>query len=61
MDLCVGTPVYELKRHCAGYAEEEKMNTYTDEKVRLWTCRTMEMLTDKSLTVNLNESMKMNR
>ena len=26
MDLCVGTPVDELKGHCAGYAEKEEAN-----------------------------------
>ena len=24
VDLCVGTPVDELKGHCAGYAEKEE-------------------------------------
>ena len=26
VDLCVGTPVDELKGHCAGYAEKEEIN-----------------------------------
>ena len=26
VDLCVGTPVDELKGHCAGYAEKEEAN-----------------------------------
>ena len=24
VDLCVGTPVYELKGHCADYAEKKR-------------------------------------
>ena len=26
LDLCVGTPVDELKGHCARYAEKEEIN-----------------------------------
>ena len=26
VDMCVATPVYELKGHCACYAEKEKIN-----------------------------------
>ena len=26
VDLCVGTPLDELKGHCAGYAEKEEIN-----------------------------------
>ena len=26
VDRCVGTPVDELKGHCAGYAEKEEIN-----------------------------------
>ena len=26
VDLCIGTPVDELKGHCAGYAEKEEIN-----------------------------------
>ena len=50
VDLCVGTPVDELKGHSAGYAEKgtNKLNRYTDEHVRLWTCRAVETLTGRS-------------
>ena len=34
----IGTPVDELKGHCADYAEKEnKLNRYSDEEVHLWT------------------------
>ena len=49
MDLWVGTPLDELKGHCAGYAEKRhKLNKYSDEQVHLWTCRVVERLTDRS-------------
>ena len=63
MDLCVGTSVYELKGHWAGYAEKEEINLtgimmnryicghaeqFSDEQIHLWTCRTVETLTGRS-------------
>ena len=60
MDLCVGTPVDELKGHCAGYAKKEEINhSYSDEQVHLCICRTVETLTGRS-NVYQRDCTKMN-
>ena len=42
VDLYVGTPLDEMKGFCAGYAEKDERNRYTDEQVYLWTCRNVD-------------------
>ncbi len=50
VDLCVRTPVDELKGKMWMLCRKgtNKLNRYSDEQVHLWTCRAVEMLTGKS-------------
>ena len=51
MDLCVGTPVDELKGHCAGYAEKEEAN-WTGILMNRYICRHVEQQNRERVDLN---------